>query len=73
VATADGKKAPSPDLLDRPMNDALPQALKHHLNQTVHSGFSPDALQCEIVHSDERAKLLWEWLLGLDSNQQPSG
>ena len=27
----------------------------------------------KIVHCRERAKLLVEWLLGLDSNQQPSG
>jgi hypothetical protein len=37
------------------------------------SGFAPDALQFEIVHLSDRGKLLCEWLLGLDSNQQPSG
>src|SRR5688572_15456739 len=35
--------------------------------------FSPDALQLKIVHLCECANLLCEWLLGLDSNQQPSG
>ena len=33
----------------------------------------PDAQQRQIVRSAERRKLLKEWLLRLDSNQQPSG
>ena len=42
-------------------------------NSRIAIRFAPDAQTAQIFTSWSRAKLLKRWLLGLDSNQQPSG